>query len=44
MVTKEKNPQAVAMGKLRWANVSKKGRRAHALKMVEARENKKAKK
>ena len=39
---KDKNPQAQAMALLRWSKVSKRDRRAHALKMVEARKVKRA--
>ena len=42
MSDKEKNPQAQAMARLRWSKVSKKGKREHALKMVKARETKRA--
>lgn len=38
----DKDPQAVALGKKRWAKKTKAEKRAHAMKMVEARRIKKA--
>ncbi len=36
-----KDPQAVALGKKRWAKKTRAEKRAHAMKMVEARKGKK---